>query len=124
MNPDLIHRYLQCCDDIKALTARKKVLSDENKTLKECIIQMMHSENKNKIECGSDELILKKCKRTKNLTVGDVIVLLEDRLKGEAGDQVHLHQKFVEDFMDGFLAEVESSKDVTESYNLQVKRTS
>ena len=82
----------------------------------------MQSENKNKIECGSDELILKKCKKTKNLTVGDVIVLMEERLKDSAGDQVHLHQKFVEDFMDEFTAEVESSKDVSESYNLQVKR--
>lgn len=121
---DLVERFLETYTDLKDIAKRKKDLTAESNDLKEQIMELMRAEGKNKIEFRDFELILKTSKRTKSPTVSDVIVLMEGQLKAVAIENaVQLHPEFVENFMDDFIASVESQKNVTETDTLQVKHS-
>lgn len=123
LQAELIERYLETCDDLKALTKRKKDVTAENVDLKEKIMEMMRVEDMNKIEYGANELTLKKSKRTKSLNVSQVILLMEEHLKS-LDTYAAKGDGFVTSFMDDFVASIESEKDVTEADTLHVKRAS
>jgi|SRR5215217_1625765 len=120
---NLVTRYIGIHYDLKELAKRKKDLTAENNDLKEQIIELMQAENTNKIELGNNEITLKISKRTKSPTVGDVIILMEDQLKAATAETpTPFCKEFVENFMDDFIASVESQKDVTETDTLHVKQ--